>query len=174
MDDRGRVLFEDRQQMRRAASPQAAFLVTSLLQGTIDRGTAASARRLGLARPAAGKTGTSNNLRDAWFVGYTPDLVAGVWVGADSGTSLRLTGAQAALPIWTRFIEQASAGRPTRGFRPPPGIVTARIDPTSGLRVSAGCPGGMDEVFIQGTEPSETCPEGEFPLLGWLRRLFSR
>ncbi len=173
-DDRGRVLFEDRQQMRRAASPQAAFLVTSLLQGTIDRGTGASARRLGLARPAAGKTGTSNDLRDAWFVGYTPDLVAGVWVGVDSGASLRLTGAQAALPIWARFIEQASAGHPARGFRPPPGIVTARIDPTSGLRVSAGCPGGMDEIFIQGTEPAETCPESEFLLVSWLRRLFSR
>jgi len=174
VDDRGRVLFEDRQQMRRAASPQAAFLVTSLLQGTIDRGTGVSARRLGLARPAAGKTGTSNDLRDAWFVGYTPDLVAGVWVGVDSGASLRLTGAQAALPIWTRFIEQASAGHPARGFRPPPGIVTARIDPTSGLRVSAGCPGGMDEIFIQGTEPTETCPESEFILARWLRRLFSR
>jgi penicillin-binding protein 1B len=173
-DDRGRVLFEDRQQMRRAASPQAAFLVTSLLQGAIDHGTAASSRRLGLARPAAGKTGTSNNLRDAWFVGYTPDLVAGVWVGVDSGASLRLTGAQAALPIWTRFIEQASAGRPTRGFQPPPGMVTARIDPTSGLRVSAGCPGGMDEIFIQGTEPAETCPERQLAIFGWLRRLFSR
>ncbi len=173
VDGRGKVLFEEKLQVRRAASPQAAFLVTSLLQGAIDRGTAAPARRLGLARPAAGKTGTSNDLRDAWFVGYTPDLVAGVWVGADSGASVRLTGAQAALPIWTQFIEQASAGRPTRGFQPPPGIVTARIDPTSGLRVSSGCPGGMDEIFIQGTEPAESCPQREFALFGWLRRLFS-
>ena len=90
------------------------------------------------------------------------------------GASLRLTGAQAALPIWTRFIERASTGRPPRGFQPPPGIVTARIDPTSGLRVSAGCSGGMDEIFIQGTERSETYPEKEFGLFDWLRQLFSR
>ena len=173
VDEQGRVLFEERPQVRRAASPQAAFLVTSLLQGAIDRGTAASSRRLGLTRSAAGKTGTSNDLRDAWFVGYTPDLIAGVWVGVDSGASLRLTGAQAALPIWTQFIEQASAGQPPRAFTPPPGIVTARIDPATGLRASAGCPGGVDEVFIQGTEPVESCPESEFPLFGWLRRLFS-
>ncbi len=173
MDTQGRVLFEDGRQARRAASPQASFLVTSLLQGAIDRGTAASARRLGLTRPAAGKTGTSNDLRDAWFVGYTPDLVAGVWVGVDSGASLRLAAAQAALPVWTQFIEQASAGHPARGFRPPPGIVTAKIDPASGLRVSGGCPGGIEEIFIRGTEPTETFPEGEFFLLRWLRRLFS-
>jgi len=173
-DDRGWVLFEERRERRWAASPQAAYLVTSMLQGAIDRGTAASARRLGLSRPAAGKTGTSNDLRDAWFVGYTPDLVAGVWVGADSGASLRLTAAQAALPLWTQFIVQASQRHPPRNFEPPPGIVTAKIDPTSGLRVGAGCSGGVDEIFIEGTEPTEACPEGETPLLRWLRRLFSR
>jgi membrane carboxypeptidase/penicillin-binding protein len=173
-DDKGWVLFEERRERRWAASPQAAFLVTSLLQGAIDRGTAASARRLGLARSAAGKTGTSNDLRDAWFVGYTPDLVAGVWVGVDSGASLRLTAAQAALPLWTSFIEQASAGHPPRTFAPPPGIVTAKIDPMSGLRVGSGCSGGVDEIFIQGTEPTESCPEGEMLFFSWLRRIFSR
>lgn len=174
VDHRGRVLFEDRRESRRAASEQAAFLVTSLLQGTIDRGTAASARQLGLARPAAGKTGTTNDLRDAWFVGYTPDLVAGVWVGVDSGAVLGQSGAQAALPIWTQFIERASAGQPPRGFLPPPGIVTAKIDPASGLGFGAGCGGdGVEEVFIEGTEPKTTCPEGEFFLARWLRRLFS-
>jgi penicillin-binding protein 1B len=173
-DDRGWVLFEEKSERRWAASPQAAFLVTSLLQGAIDRGTAASARRLGLARPAAGKTGTSNDLRDAWFVGYTPDLVAGVWVGVDSGVPLRLTAAQAALPIWTYFIERASAGHPPRSFTPPPGVVTARIDPVSGLLVGNGCSGGVDEVFIEGTEPTEGCSDQDAPLIGWLRRLFSR
>jgi penicillin-binding protein 1B len=173
-DDRGWVLFEEKRERRWAASPQAAFLVTSLLQGAIDRGTAASARRLGLARPAAGKTGTSNDLRDAWFVGYTPDLVAGVWVGVDSGVPLRLTAAQAALPLWTYFIEQASTGHAPRSFTPPPGIVTAKIDPMSGLRVGNGCSGGVDEVFIEGTEPTEGCPDGDAPLISWLRRLFSR
>ncbi|MDE2180015.1 MAG: PBP1A family penicillin-binding protein [candidate division NC10 bacterium] len=173
-DDQGRVLFEQRREARRAASPQAAFLVTSILQGTIERGTAASARHLGLTREAAGKTGTSNDMRDAWFVGYTPDLIAGVWVGIDSGAPLQLTGAQAALPIWTQFLEQVSVGYPPRSFEPPPGIVTAKIDPSSGLRLTPGCQGGVEEVFIQGTEPRAACSHGEFALFGWVRRLFSR
>jgi penicillin-binding protein 1B len=174
-DHRGRVLYEAKREARRAASPQAAFLVTSILEGTMQRGTAASARQLGLSRPAAGKTGTSNDLRDAWFVGYTRDFVAGVWVGDDFGGSVRRTGAQAALPVWTRFIEVASAGRPPRPFQPPPGIVTARIDPASGMRLSSGCPsfGGVEELFIEGTEPKESCPTLESPLLRWLARLFS-
>ena len=172
-DDHGHVLFEERREARRAASPQAAFLVTSMLQGVFERGTAAAAHGLGLTRDAAGKTGTSNDMRDAWFVGYTPDLIAGVWVGIDSGASLQLTGAQAALPIWTQFVEQASAGYPPRSFEPPPGIVTAKIDPASGLRLTPGCPGGMDEVFIRGTEPRATCSQAKFALFAWLRRLFS-
>jgi membrane carboxypeptidase/penicillin-binding protein len=173
-DGHGRVLFEERREARRAASPQAAFLVTSILQGTIEQGTAASAHGLGLTREAAGKTGTSNEMRDAWFVGYTPDLIAGVWVGIDSGAPLQLTGAQAALPIWTQFLEQASADYPPRRFVPPPGIVTAKIDPASGLRLTPGCPGGMDEVFIQGTEPRATCPQGELAFWRWIRHVFSR
>jgi penicillin-binding protein 1B len=173
-DGQGHVLFEERRDARRAASPQAAFLVTSLLQGTIERGTAASTRALGLTRAAAGKTGTSNDLRDAWFVGYTPDLVAGVWVGVDSGEPLQLTGAQAALPIWTQFIEQASVGHAPQSFEPPPGIVTAKIDPASGLRLTPGCSGGVEEVFIRGTEPMAACSQGEFALWRWARRLFSR
>ncbi len=173
-DGQGHVLFEESRDARRAASPQAAFLVTSILQGAIERGTAASAHRLGLTMDAAGKTGTSNDLRDAWFVGYTPDLIAGVWVGIDSGASLQLTGAQAALPIWTQFIAQASLGHPSRSFESPPGIVTAQIDPSSGLRLTPGCPGGVEEVFIQGTEPRATCSQGEFALWRWVRHLFSR
>lgn len=173
-DGYGQVVFEEKREVRRAASPQAAFLVTSILRGTVERGTAASARRLGLTREAAGKTGTSNGMRDAWFVGYTPDLIAGVWVGIDSGAPLRRTGAQAALPIWTQFIEQASARYPPRSFQSPPGIVTTKIDPVSGLRLTPDCEGGVEEVFIQGTEPTANCPEGEFALLQWFRRLFSR
>ncbi|MDD5559710.1 PBP1A family penicillin-binding protein [Candidatus Methylomirabilis sp.] len=173
-DGQGHVLFEGGREARRAVSSQAAFLVTSILQGTIERGTAASARALGLTRNAAGKTGTSNDLRDAWFVGYTPDLVAGVWVGVDSGASLQLTGAQAALPIWTQFIKQASVHHPSRSFEPPPGIVTAKIDPSSGLRLTPGCSGGVDEVFIQGTEPRATCSQDTFALWHWIRHVFSR
>jgi penicillin-binding protein 1B len=173
VDGRGRVLFDEEHEAHRVASEQATFLVTSLLQGAVERGTAASVRRLGLTRPAAGKTGTSSHLRDAWFVGYTPDLVAGVWVGTDAGRSLGRTGAQAALPIWTRFVGTALAAAPAREFSMPPGIVRARIDPATGRGLGPGCPGGVEELFIQGTEPPPACPEPTLFVVRWLRQLFS-
>jgi penicillin-binding protein 1B len=174
VDGRGRILYDGRRESRRAASAQSAFLVTSLLQGVLDRGTAASVQRLGLTRAAAGKTGTSNDARDAWFVGYTPTLVAGVWVGVDSGAPLFLSGAQAALPIWTQFIERASADRERAAFQRPPGIVTAAIDPSSGLLAGAECPNGVEELFIQGTQPSATCAGTGSLLTRWLRSFFWR
>ena len=173
-DGQGHVLFEESRDARRAVSPQAAFLVTSILQGTIERGTAASAHRLGLTRDAAGKTGTSNDLRDAWFVGYTPDLIEGVWIDFHSGAFFLVPRAKGTGPIWTQFIEQASVGHPPQSFEPPSGIVTAKIDPVSGLRLILGCPGGVEEVFIQGTEPRATCSQGESALWRWVRHLLSR
>ena len=93
-------------------SPQLAFIMNNMLKGVLDRGTAAIARRLGFTRPAAGKTGTTNDYKDAWFVGYTPDLLAVVWVGFDGPSKLNLSGAEAALPIWTDFMKSATATMP--------------------------------------------------------------
>ncbi|WP_447972810.1 PBP1A family penicillin-binding protein [Nitrospira sp. Kam-Ns4a] len=153
----GEPLLPDVQDRRQAVSPQAAYLVTALLKGVVDRGTAAGARTLGLASIVAGKTGTTDGERDAWFVGYTPALVIGVWVGFDDGTPLHLTGAQAALPIWVAFARRVLPPD-SADFPVPAGIVARNIDPASGQLATAGCPEAIEEVFIEGTEPKDYCP----------------
>jgi membrane carboxypeptidase/penicillin-binding protein len=127
---------------------------------------------MGFDRPAAGKTGTSSDLHDAWFAGYTPELVALVWVGYDRPQSIGLTGAQAALPIWTRFMQQALSDVPVSDFEPPAGVVSRRIDPASGALATWRCPESVPEWFIAGTEPTTVC-QGEGPagvVRGWLAR----
>jgi len=139
-------------------SPQVSYLVTHLLEGAVDHGTAAGVRESGFALPAAGKTGTTNDYGDAWFAGYTPDLVAVVWVGFDRRQPLGLSGAQAALPIWTAFMRRATAGRAVQEFEPPPGVQLVAIDPQSGGRASAGCPATLVEAFLDEDVPREECP----------------
>ena len=138
-------------------SPEAAYLVTSLLSGVIDRGTGRLVRAMGFDRPAAGKTGTSSNLHDAWFAGYTPELVALVWVGYDRPQPLGLTGAQAALPIWTRFMQAALEPLPPSEFEPPEGVVNHRIDSATGTLATWRCPDSVPEWFLAGTEPVDEC-----------------
>jgi penicillin-binding protein 1B len=142
-----------------AVRPDEAFLVTHLLEGVVARGTGAAARALGVEGPVAGKTGTTNEGRDAWFVGYTPRLVALVWVGFDQRDVLRLSGAQAALPIWADFMRTAMAVVPSGPFVPPPSIVFRDADPATGKLASAWCPLRVREAFLASTEPRETCPE---------------
>ena len=115
-------------------------------------------RSFGFTRSAAGKTGTSNDNVDAWFAGYTPDLVGVAWVGFDKAKPLGLTGAQAALPMWARFMTRATEGRPVAEFYRPEDIVSKKIDPETGYLYSPKCPSGFEEVFIKGTEPKEICP----------------
>jgi penicillin-binding protein 1B len=141
---------------RRAISPQAAYLVTVALQGAFDRGTAASARALGFTGTAAGKTGTTDDYRDAWFAGYTPDLLALVWVGFDDGSSTGLTGAQAALPIWVDFIRQVGA-ETSDPFLEPSGIVWEKVDPLSGGLARWSCDDTRWMAFIEGAEPTGKC-----------------
>ncbi|MEB2284788.1 MAG: hypothetical protein B6D46_13210 [Polyangiaceae bacterium UTPRO1] len=139
-------------------SPQATYLVTHILEGAIDHGTGRAVRTLGFRLPAAGKTGTTNDYGDAWFAGYTPDLVTVVWVGFDRRQSLGLSGAQAALPIWTEFMKRATAGRPARDFEIPQGIVLAMVDPESGGRATAACPHAVLEAFLEADAPVADCP----------------
>lgn len=141
----------------RAASPQAAFLVTHLMEGVIDSGTGRGVRERGLAGAVAGKTGTTNDAHDAWFAGYTPDLVAVVWVGHDRKQALGLTGAQAALPIWTEFMKRATAGRSSQSFHQPPEIVMVEIDPETGMRATRGCPEKIREAFHADQAPQQDC-----------------
>jgi penicillin-binding protein 1B len=137
--------------------PEDAYLLTHLLEGVMERGTGRSARQNGFERAAAGKTGTTNDFGDAWFVGYTPDLLAVVWVGFDHRESLGLSGGQAALPIWTEFMKRATAGQPAAQFMPPPGVTLVKIDRTTGCRATPESRRILEEAFYSGEEPDEFC-----------------
>ncbi len=142
----------------RVIHAETAFLVTNMLRSVLTEGTAASARALGFTVDAAGKTGTTNDLRDAWFAGYTPDLLCVVWVGYDDNTPINLSGARAALPIWVEFMKGALAGTTSRPFEvPADDIVFVEIDKDTGLLAGPNCPNTMSEAFIAGTEPTEIC-----------------
>jgi penicillin-binding protein 1B len=142
---------------RTVARPDTTFLVTNMLRSVINEGTGAGARAAGFVHDAAGKSGTTNDLRDAWFVGFTPELLTVVWVGLDDNQPLGLTGTQAALPIWTTFMMRALAGRPSTAFEVPEGITFVEIDRDTGKLATAGCPRTFREAFISGTEPVEVC-----------------
>jgi membrane carboxypeptidase/penicillin-binding protein len=170
--------------VEKVISPQQAFMINYLMKGVLDRGTGFGARVQGFDRPAAGKTGTTNDLKDAWFIGYTPDLLAVVWVGFDNQSKLGLSGAQAALPIWTEFMKRATVGMPISDFIPPPGIKMVDIDPASGYRATPRCPQVLREAFLEGDEPTDSCPLHPAPLaelfslpqkaLSWLLSPFLR
>jgi penicillin-binding protein 1B len=129
-------------------NPQLAHMMNYILKGVLDRGTATSARRMGFTRPAAGKTGTTNDYKDAWFVGYTPDLLAVVWVGFDGQSKLNLSGAEAALPIWTEFMKSATASMPVTDF------VAPEMPPES----EAGAASKCGPTSREG-ELAEACPQ---------------
>ena len=142
--------------------PDTTYLVTSMLQSVINEGTGSAARDAGFRLEAAGKTGTTNDLRDAWFVGFTPELLTVVWVGFDDNQPVGLSGAQAALPIWTPFMTRALAGRSSVPFDVPEGISFAEICTASGKLAAPHCPKTFSEAFVAGTEPTEQCLVHQF------------
>ena len=139
-----------------AMPPEIAYVVVSLMRSVVEEGTARGAGAR-IRRPLAGKTGTSSDKRDAWFVGFSPDLLAAVWLGFDDGKPLGEgeAGSRTAVPIWTEFMAQALADRPVKDFTAPPGIEVVRIDPATGLLPPPGAE-GIEEVFVAGTAPKET------------------
>ena len=153
------VALPRRAEPREVMTPAEAYLLTSMLESVVREGTAQAAQRLG--RPCAGKTGTSNDARDTWFAGFTPDLTALVWVGFDDHRELgrRESGARTALPIWMDVMRRATEGRPVVAFPVPPGVVTARIDPRTGLLAYEGQTDAIDELFLEGTVPTEIARE---------------
>ncbi len=150
---------------RQGIRPEVAYVVTSLLRSVIEMGTGRKAKII--ERPLAGKTGTANQQRDGWFVGYSPDLACGVWVGFDDHSRMGrgwATGAGTALPIWIEFMKNALENRPRLEFSVPPSVVFARIDPDNGLLAPPCLSGAEFEPFIEGTEPrtiSDRCDSGE-------------
>ncbi len=162
LDREGRVILESPSDLTDVLSPQAAYQVTNLMEGVIQRGTGRRARVLG--RPAAGKTGTTDDYRDAWFIGYVPGLAAGVWVGYDLPRSLGSgeAGSRAALPIWIDFMKEALKGIPPSDFPVAEGIDLVEVDPATGLLAGPECADRVVEAFVSGTAPLEKCsPEKE-------------
>ncbi|MCM3881653.1 MAG: PBP1A family penicillin-binding protein [Vicinamibacterales bacterium] len=143
--------------VKNIARANTTYLVTNMMRSVLSEGTGAAARASGFTLDAAGKTGTTNDLRDAWFVGFTPDLLTVVWVGLDENQALGLSGAQAALPIWTSFMTRALAGHGDRIFDVPEGVSFVDIDRDTGLAAAPGCLRVIRESFLSGTEPSEAC-----------------
>jgi penicillin-binding protein 1B len=142
---------------RTIARRDTTFLVLNMMRSVLNEGTGAGARGAGFTQDAAGKSGTTNDLRDAWFVGFTPELLTAVWVGLDDNQPLGLSGTQAALPIWTSFMMRALAGLDSPTFQAPEGIAFADIDRDTGLLAGPTCPRVFSEAFMQGTEPREPC-----------------
>jgi penicillin-binding protein 1A len=163
-DSTGRTLYVNDSVPEQVLKPETAYLVTNLLRGVIERGTGWKARELG--RPAAGKTGTTNDYHDAWFIGYTPGLAAGVWVGYDDHRSIgpKETGSRAALPIWLEFMKKACADREPEEFIAPAGIIFRQIDPMTGLLSTDQCRSSIREAFLPGTEPRQYCAEATAPV----------
>jgi penicillin-binding protein 1A len=157
-DAQGRLLDENIPQGRDAVNPATAYVLTQMLRGAVERGTAVSAKTLG--RPIAGKTGTTNDFSNAWFVGYTPTLAAGVWVGHDRVRTLGPdeTGSKAALPIWIALMREALKDHPPEDFSPPENVTLARVDMLSGFLANPSCPRPVIMAFVAGTEPTQFCP----------------
>jgi penicillin-binding protein 1A len=155
LDRDGRVLEENRPSSQRVIGKDTAYIMTHLLKGVVEHGTGRRVRALN--RPAAGKTGTTDNLDDAWFVGYTPDYVTAVWVGYDEERSLgaKETGASAASPIWLGFMKRMLAEKPVKSFEVPEGVVFSKIDADTGLLPIAESENTFFECFKEGTVPTE-------------------
>ncbi|MEW5976058.1 MAG: PBP1A family penicillin-binding protein [Acidobacteriota bacterium] len=169
-DSKGSVLETAEKRETEVLDPRVAYLVTNLMEGVINRGTAARARGMGLTVPAAGKTGTSH---DGWFAGYTSGLLCVVWVGFDDNRELNLEGANSALPIWTEFMKQAVALYPwlaSEPFLPPEeGITSVMIDEDTGLLASNDCQNVITENYVTGTEPKQVCSNAAHNWLFHLR-----
>jgi penicillin-binding protein 1B len=163
LNSNGKTVIADRpREAQRIARAETTYLVTDMMRSVMNEGTGAGARAAGFALEAAGKSGTTNDLRDAWFVGFTPELLTVVWVGFDDNQPLGLSGTQAALPIWTSFMVRALAGHPNVPFAAPAGVTFATIDRETGQLAGPGCPRPLREAFLTGTQPHQSCTQHQY------------
>ena len=162
-DAHGKVLWQAQPPREQVVDPGVAFLTVNLMEDVVDRGTGSAVRRAGFWAPVAGKTGTTNDSKDVWFVGMTPDLVAGVWLGFDQPAQItaNASGGQLAAPVWTQVVQAAYTNRPMPDdWARPANVVTVSVDRATGKLASKDCPAhevGL-EYFLEGTQPIEFCP----------------
>lgn len=157
IDASGRPIYQHIPQTRQVIDPNVAYLMTGGLKAVLRFGTAASSSHLGIDFPAAGKTGTTQDYKDGYFIGYTPDVVCGVWVGFDQPAPTGMTGAQSALPAWVDFMV-STAPDDAQDFAIPSGIEMATIDPASGGLATPACPRTVKLPFLIGSAPTQLCP----------------
>ena len=158
VDRTGHTFEEHTPDAEQVIDPRIAFVTANVLQEVVQYGTGRRLKQLG--RPVAGKTGTTNDLKDAWFIGFTPSLVVGTWVGFDNLQPLGKyeTGSRAASPIFLYFLEKVLASKPVEFFTPPDGVVFAKIDPKTGLLAKQDSSTAVFECYLEGTEPTEYKP----------------
>jgi len=157
-DEKGMTLNSRHMEVQSATTPARAYIMNSLLNSVVEEGTASSLKTLGITYPIAAKTGTTNDSRDAWFVGYTPEILALVWVGFDDGTSMQGTGASAALPIWADLVKEIPQYMSGGWFQRPQGVVDMVICAASGeLAIPERCPETIKEVFLEELVPTQSC-----------------
>ncbi|MDR0820476.1 MAG: transglycosylase domain-containing protein [Endomicrobium sp.] len=159
-DRDGKILEQNIPQQKEVLSSQDCFIITNMLKAVVEKGSGWNAKNLG--RPCAGKTGTTNDSSDAWFIGYTPQLAAGVWIGYDDRSiSLgeKVTGGIIACPVWTQFMKEALDGKPVLDFIQPENIEWALIEPSTGLLALSKTSGASLEAFVKGTVPTKYCKQ---------------
>ncbi|MCF8036998.1 MAG: PBP1A family penicillin-binding protein [Desulfobacteraceae bacterium] len=159
VDENGNVLVQRHMDIHSVISPAKAFLITSMLESVVTDGTAGALTRQGITFPLAGKTGTTNDFRDTWFIGYTQDFLALVWVGFDNGDPVGTTGSGAALPIFAELVKSVPGQISHNSFTIPPGVVEKKVCRQSGeLPVFLKCPETYEEFFLESNQPQKKCP----------------
>jgi penicillin-binding protein 1A len=155
VDRTGHVFEETQPKAEQVIDPRIAFMTSYVMQDVVESGTGQRVKKLG--RPVAGKTGTTDDTRDAWFMGFTPSLVAGVWIGFDQERPMgrQEVGGRAAAPIWLYFAEKALQGTPVEVFPVPEGIVFIKVDPKTGAPATPSNRGAIFECFLEGTTPED-------------------
>jgi penicillin-binding protein 1B len=154
----GKLLESREVKMKRVAPASVCYVMNDVLKDVFNYGTAAKARALGFDRAFAGKTGTTSNYRDAWFIGYSPRILTLVWVGFDDAHPVHLAGGDACVPIWVSHMNRIDGMVPDVDWKRPDDIIERQIDPASGMLATAYCPQTKSEIFVAGTEPTAVCP----------------
>ncbi len=169
----GKAIEKRRIEIKQVISPQACYLITDILKGAVTRGTARFLIDCGFHSIAAGKTGTTNDYRDSWFMGYTPQILTLTWIGYDDNESTGLSGSSGAMRLWAEYMKSVGENYAIGDFVVPRGIITVSLDANNLQKATEKCPEVISEIFIEGTEPQESCTDHTIGIKNWFKKLFS-